>query len=94
MGNGKKHHTPGQIANLLRQIDAAIASGKTKSAACNEAGITVQTFYRWRKEFSDSKPDQGKRLKHLEQENERLKLLVAELSLEKHLLQEIARGSV
>ncbi len=92
MGIGMKH-TPEQIANLLRQIDAAIASGKTKSAASNEIGITVQTYYRWRKESSSSEPDQGKRLKELAQENERLKLLVADLSLEKQLLQEIARGS-
>jgi cell division protein FtsB len=92
MGMGMKH-TPEQIANLLRQIDAAIASGKTKSAASNETGITVQTYYRWRRECCSPEPDQSRRLKELEQENERLKLLVADLSLEKQLLQEIARGS-
>lgn len=93
MGIGRKHSAE-QIANLLRQIDAAIASGKSHSAASHECGITVQTYYRWRRECSTSRQDQSRRLKELEQENERLKLLVAELSLEKQLLQEMARGSV
>ena len=92
MGNGRKH-TSEQIANLLRQIDTAIASGKTNSAACKDGGITVQTYYRWRREYNNPKPDQSKRLKELEQENEKLKRLVAELSLEKQVLQDIARGT-
>jgi transposase-like protein len=92
MGNGRKH-TPEQIANLLRQIDAAVANGKTNSAACSEGGITVQTYYRWRREYSSPKQDQSRRLKELEQENEKLKRLVAELSLEKQILQDIARGT-
>ena len=85
-------HTSEQIANLLRQIDASIASGKSNSEACSACGITAQTYYRWRREHSNPKPDPSKRLKELEQENERLKLLVAELSLEKQILQEISRG--
>ena len=91
MGNGKKH-TPEEIASLLQQIDAAIANGKTNLEACKGGGITVQTYYRWRKEYRSPRPLQSKRLKELEQENEKLKRLVAELSLEKQILQDIARG--
>jgi hypothetical protein len=91
MGTGRKH-TPGQVADLLRQIDTSIASGMSSASACAECKITVQTYYRWRREHSPM-PNPSKRLKELEQENERLKLLVADLSLEKQLLEEIARGS-
>lgn len=91
MGNGKKH-TPEEIASLLQQIDAALANGTPNFEACKERGITVQTYYRWRKVYSIPKPLRSKRLKELEQENEKLKRLVAELSLEKQILQDIARG--
>lgn len=92
MARGKKH-SPEQIVNVLRQIEVAIANGKTTPAACREAGITEQTFYRWRKEYGGLKVDQAKRLKELEQENGKLKRLVAELSLDKQILQDIARGN-
>jgi transposase-like protein len=92
MARGKKH-TPEQIVNVLRQIEVAIANGKTNPAACKEAGITEQTYYRWRKEYGGLKVDQAKRLKELEQENGKLKRLVAELSLDKQILQDIARGN-
>jgi hypothetical protein len=92
MGKGIKH-TPEQVVNLMRQIEGAIANGRTCSASCKEASITVQTYYRWRREFGNLRPDQSRRLKELEVENEKLKRLVAELSLEKQLLEEIARGN-
>jgi transposase-like protein len=92
MAKGKKH-TPEQIVNVLRQIEVAIANGKTTPQGCREAGITEQTFYRWRKEYGGLKVDQAKRLKELEQENGKLKRLVAELSLDKQILQDIARGN-
>lgn len=92
MARGKKH-APEQIVNVLRQIEVAIANGKTTPLACKEAGITEQTFYRWRKEYGGLKVDQAKRLKELEQENGKLKRLVAELSLDKQILQDIARGN-
>jgi len=91
MATGRKH-TSEQITNLLRQIEASIASGKSNAEASSACGITVQIYYRWRKEYSTANPDPSTRLKELESENERLKLLVAELILEKQLLQEIARG--
>jgi putative transposase len=92
MGKAKKH-TPEQIVNILRQIEVANANGKTQPVACREAGITEQTFYRWRKEYGGLKADQAKRLEELEQENGKLKRLVAELSLDKQILQDIARGN-
>ena len=92
MARGKKH-SPEQIVNVLRQIEVAIANGKSTPLACKEAGIIEQTYYRWRKEYGGLKVDQAKRLKELEQENGKLKRLVAELSLDKQMLQDIARGN-
>ena len=84
-----KKHKPEQIAVLLRQIEVEIANGKSTPQACKEAEITVQT-HRWRKEFGGMKLDQAKRLKELERENAKLKRLVAELSLEKQILKDVA----
>jgi putative transposase len=88
-----KRYKPGQIVNLLRQIEVEIANGKTTPQACRDAQITAQTYYRWRKELGGLKLDQAKRLKELEKENSRLKRLVAELSLEKQVLREVAQGN-
>jgi transposase-like protein len=86
-------YKPEQIVTLLRQIEVAIANGKTTPQACKEAEITVQTYYRWRKEYGGLKLDQAKRLKELEKENSKLKRLVAELSLEKQILKDVAEGN-
>jgi putative transposase len=86
-------YKPEQIVTLLRQIEVAIANGKTTPQACKEAQITAQTYYRWRKEFGGLKLDQAKRLKELEKENNKLKRLVAELSLEKQILKDVAEGN-
>ena len=88
-----KRFKPEQIVNLLRQIEVEIANGKTTPQACRDAQISVQTYYRWRKEFGGLKLDQAKRLKELEKENNRLKRLVAELSLEKQVLRDVAQGN-
>ena len=84
---------PEQIVTLLRQIEVAIANGKTTPQACKEAQVTAQTYYRWRKEYGGLKLDQAKRLKELEKENSKLKRLVAELSLEKQILKDVAEGN-
>jgi transposase-like protein len=84
---------PEQIVNLLRQIEVGIANGKPTPQACKEAEITVQTYYRWRKEYGGLKLDQAKRLKELVRENSKLKRLVAELSLEKQVLKDVAEGN-
>ena len=88
-----KRYKPEQIVNLLRQIEVEVANGKTTPQACRDAAITAQTYYRWRKEFGGLKLDQAKRLKELEKENSRLKRLVAELSLEKQVLRDVAQGN-
>lgn len=88
-----KRYKPEQIVTLLRQIEVEIANGKTTPQACRDAQITAQTYYRWRKEFGGLKLDQAKRLKELEKENSRLKPLVAELSLEKQVLRDVAQGN-
>lgn len=88
-----KRFKPGQVVNLLRQIEVEVANGKSTPQACRDAGIHTQTYYRWRKEFGGLKLDQAKRLKELEKENSRLKRLVAELSLEKQVLREVAQGN-
>jgi transposase-like protein len=91
-----KRYKPEQIVNLLRKIEVEIANGKTTPQAAREVGITEQTYYRWRREFGGLKLDQAKRLKELEKENpsaDGLKRLVAELSLEKQVLSEVAQGN-
>jgi putative transposase len=88
-----KRYKPEQIVTMLRQIEVGIANGKNTPQACKEAEITVQTFYRWRKEYGGLKMDQAKRLKELEKENGKLKRLVAELSLDKQILKDIAEGN-
>src|SRR6202171_4526115 len=87
-----KRYKPEQIVSLLRQIEVEIANGKTTPQACKEAAITQQTYYRWRKEFGGLKLDQAKRMKDLERENAKLKRLVAEMSFEKEILQDVAEG--
>jgi transposase-like protein len=88
-----KRYKPEQIVTLLRQIEVEIARGKTTPQACRDAQITAQTYYRWRKEYGGLKLEQARRLKELEKENARLKRLVAELSLEKQVLQDVAEGN-
>jgi putative transposase len=88
-----KKYEPEQIVTLLRQVEVELANGKTTPQACKEADITAQTYYRWRKELGGLKLDQAKRLKELERENAKLKRLVAELSLEKEILKDVAEGN-
>ncbi len=88
-----KRYKAEQIVTLLRQIEVGIANGKPTPQACKEVEITQQTYYRWRKEFGGLKLDQAKRMKELERENVKLKRLVAELSLEKQILKDVASGN-
>ena len=88
-----KRYKPEQVVNLLRQIEVETANGKTTPQACKEAEIHMQTYYRWRKEYGGLKQEQAKRLKALEKENARLKRLVAQLSLEKQVLGDVAQGN-
>jgi putative transposase len=90
----KKRFSAEQIVTLLRQIEVLMAQGKAAPEACREAGKSQQSFYRWRKEYGRLEIDQAKRMKDLERENVRLKRLVADLSLEKQVLKEIALGNL
>ena len=89
-----ENNKPEQIVTVLRQIGVQIANGKKVPQACKEAGIHTQTYYRWRKEYGGLKLDQARRLKELEKENARLKRLVAELSIEKQVLRDVAQGNL
>lgn len=77
----------------MRQPEVGVANGKTTSLACEEAGIVEQTYFRWRKEYGGLQVDQAKRLKELEQENSKLKRLVANLSLDNLVLRDFASGN-
>ena len=90
---GMRRFKAEQIVTLLRQIEVGIGNGKSTPQACKEAEITVQTYYRWRKEYGGLRLDQARRLKELEKENGKLKRLVAELSLEKQILKDVAEGN-
>ncbi len=88
-----KRYKPEQSLNLLRKIDVEMANGKTTPQAAREVSITEPTYYRWRREFGGLKLEQAERLKELEKENSRLKRSVAELSLEKQVLRDVAQGN-
>jgi putative transposase len=90
MAQGKKH-TPEQIVSPLRQIEVAVANGKTTPSACRQNGVTEQTYYRWRKEYGGLQVDQARRMKELE--NSRLKRVVANLSLDNLVLKDFASGN-
>ena len=90
----KKRFSAEQIVILLRQIEVLISQGKSAPIACRDAGISQQSYYRWRKEYGGLELDQARRLKDLEKENARLKRLVADLSLDKQVLKEIASGNL
>ena len=89
----KKAFTPEQVVAKLRQIEVLLSQGKTIALACKENGITEQTFYRWRKEFGGLKLEQARKLKDLLKENAQLRRVVADLTLEKQILKDIAQGN-
>ena len=86
----KGKHTPEQIVAKLRQAEVELARGHSIVQVAKQLGITEQTYYRWRKEFGGLRLDQARRLKQLEQENARLKRVVADLTLDNAILKEVA----
>ena len=90
---GKKRYTPEQIIGKLREAEVALGQGETAGQVCRTLGIAEQTFYRWRREYGGLKVEQARRLKALEQENTRLRRAVADLTLDKLILQEAVRGN-
>ena len=89
----RKLHKPEQIVKKLRDADAALSSGGTVEQVCRQLGISDATYYNWRKQYGQMKLDQVKQLKGLQKENSRLKKLVADLSLDKAILEEALRGN-
>lgn len=89
----KKRFTPEQIITHLRQVKFQVSQGKTAVEAIRQTGVSEQTYYRWRREYGGMEVDQLKRLKALEQENGRLKGVVAEQALDIAILKEAARGN-
>jgi transposase-like protein len=86
-----KRRTAEQIRSLLRDADKDLAKGLTVGHVCRKIGISEQSYYRWRQLHDGEPDDPARRLRELEAEVKRLKTLVADLSLEKQLLQEVAR---
>jgi transposase-like protein len=89
----KKTFTPEQIVGKLRQIEVLIGQGKKVPLACREAGIVEQTFYRWRKEYGGLQVEQARKLKELQKENAQLRRAIADLTVEKQVLKDIAEGN-
>jgi len=89
----RKRYSAEEIVNKLREAEVLIAKGTTVAQACKQIGVTDQTYYKWRREYGGLKTDQAKRFKELERENARLKKLVADLALDKAMLQDVASGN-
>jgi transposase-like protein len=89
----KKRYTPEEIVAKLRQVDVLVSQGHNIADAIRQIGVSEVTYYRWRQEYGGLKTDQVKRLKELEQENSRLRRAISDLTLDKLILQEAARGN-
>lgn len=90
---GKKRHTTEEIVIKLREVDVLQSKGQSLAEACRQIAVSEQTYYNWRKEYGGLKMDQAKRFKQLEQENVRLKKVIADLSIDNAILKEAARGN-
>ena len=90
---GKKRFTAEQIISKLREAEVLQSSGLSIVEICRQLEVKEQTYYKWRKEYGGMRIDQAKRLKEAEQENSRLKKLVADLSLDNAILKETVRGN-
>jgi putative transposase len=88
-----KKHTPEEIIGKLHDAEIVLAQGGTTADACRRLAIGEQTYYRWRKEYGGLKTDQARRMKDLEKENARLRRAISDLTLDKLILQEAARGN-
>ena len=89
----RKRHKPEEIVAKLRQVDVLTGQGKSIAEAVRTIAVTETTYFRWRAEYGGIKSDQVKRLKELELENARLRRVVSDLTLDKLILTEAARGN-
>ena len=90
---GRKNFTPEQIIGKLREAEVLLGKGESTPSVCRTIGVSENTYYRWRKMHGGMQVNQTKRMKELEKENARLKKLVADLSLDKAILEEANKGS-
>ena len=90
---GTKRHKPEDVIAKLRQVDVLVGQGQSVGEAIRSIGVTEVTYYRWRKEYGGLKSDQVRRMKDLEVENQRLRKAIADLTLDKLILQEASRGN-
>ena len=88
-----KRNKPDEIVTKLRQVEVLVGQGKARIDAIREIGVVEQTYYRWRKQYGGMGTDQLKELKRLQKENDRLRRAVSDLTLEKLILSEAARGN-
>jgi len=88
-----KKHKPEEIIGKLREVEIVLAQGASTAEACRRIGVSEQTYYRWRKEYGGLKTDQARRMKDLEKENQRLRRAISDLTLDKLILQEVAKGN-
>ena len=88
-----KRNKPEEIVTKLRQVEVLVGQGKARIDAIRENGVVEQTYYRWRKQYGGMGTDQLKELKRLQKENDRLRRAVSDLTLEKLILSEAARGN-
>ena len=89
----RKCHKPEEIVAKLRRVDVLVSQGQSVADAVRGIGVTEVTYYRWRQEFGGLKTDQVKRMKALEAENARLRRAVSDLTLDKMILAEAAKGN-
>lgn len=89
----RKKHTIESIVAKLREVDVMVANGQTIEEAVRHLGISDATYYKWRKEYGGLQLDQAKRYRELEQENQRLRKVVADLTIDNSILKEAARGN-
>lgn len=87
-----KKHTPEQVVDKLRRVEALVAGGATVATAVREIEVSEQTYYRWKRHYGGVDKSEAKRLRELEKENARLKKLLAEQALDNDILREVARG--
>jgi len=88
-----KQHKPEEIVTKLRQVEVLVGQGKPRLDAIRSIGVSEQTYYRWRKQYGGMGKDQVKELKRLQKENDHLRRAVSDLTLEKLILREAARGN-
>ena len=84
----RKRHSPQQVVRKLQEAEAALAAGRDVAAVCQMLGVSEKTYYRWKNKYGGMKAEEARRLAVLEEENARLKKLVADLSLDKQILTE------